>query len=193
LTAVSSNENPSRVKVTVEDSGIGMSQDNVKKLFTSYTHIEFEGRQKMNPTGVSLGLNIASNLVELLAPLGRTTIDVKSELGQGSASCFFLENKELTEEKQNDSLEVAEELPGAKLTTFSPKLQKTNTSTSLTRLVSRNMDSERASEESPKKCSCPKILIVDDNPFNTMAFETILESLEIECESVCSGSSAINS
>jgi len=31
-------------------------------------------------------------------------------------------------------------------------------------------------------------MIADDNPFNTMAFETILNSLEIKCESVYNGS-----
>jgi len=56
------------VQVSVEDSGIGISQENQQKLFSNYTRIEFEGRQKMNPTGVGLGLNIASNLAELLDP-----------------------------------------------------------------------------------------------------------------------------
>jgi len=36
-----------------------------------------------------------------------------------------------------------------------------------------------------------KILIVDDNPFNIMALETILESLEVKCDSVKSGSVAL--
>jgi len=34
-------------------------------------------------------------------------------------------------------------------------------------------------------------LVVDDNPFNTMAFETILGSLDIKCDAVYSGSLCI--
>jgi len=40
-------------------------------------------------------------------------------------------------------------------------------------------------------CSCPEILIVDDNPFNTMTFEAILSSLDIKCDPANGGSSAI--
>jgi len=61
-------EHTSWVKIVVEDSGIGITQENQNRLFTNYTRIEFEGRQEINPTGVGLGLNIASNLAELLAP-----------------------------------------------------------------------------------------------------------------------------
>ena len=43
----------------------------------------------------------------------------------------------------------------------------------------------------PTSCTCAKILVVDDNPFNTMAFETILSSLKIKCDSVYSGACAI--
>ena len=47
------------VQIQVEDTRIGMAEDNVKELFTNYTQIEFEGRQMMNSTGVGLGLNIS--------------------------------------------------------------------------------------------------------------------------------------
>jgi len=46
--------------------------------------------------------------------------------------------------------------------------------------------------EKETQCSCPKILIVDDNPFNIMAFETILNSLEVKRESVYNGKEAID-
>jgi len=42
-----------------------------------------------------------------------------------------------------------------------------------------------------KKCNCAKVLIVDDNPFNTLAFDTILGPLEIKSESAFNGNSAI--
>jgi len=64
-------ENPSKdVKISVQDSGIGMTKEDTKKLSSDYTHIEFSGRAEINPTGVGLGLNIAYNLAKLLGPKG---------------------------------------------------------------------------------------------------------------------------
>jgi len=48
-------EEISWVKITVEDSGIGIDQESLQKLLTHFTHIEFEGRKSMNPNGVGLG------------------------------------------------------------------------------------------------------------------------------------------
>jgi len=169
------------VKISVEDTGIGMSQENVKKLFTNYTHIEFAGRQTMNPTGVGLGLNIAYRLVKLLAPSGHKTIVVKSLSNKGSTFSLVLENQEQPEESQyledlNNSLKIADELPGVIKPLLFSKL-KTNSSHSESLLNS--------------PCGCPKVLVVDDNPFNIMAFETILGSLNIQCDSVYSGPAAL--
>jgi len=48
-------EEISWVKITVEDSGIGIDQESLQKLLTHFTHIDFEGRKSMNPNGVGLG------------------------------------------------------------------------------------------------------------------------------------------
>jgi len=53
----------------------------------------------MNPTGVGLGLNIASNLKELLASEREQGIRVTSVPNQGSIFTFFLENKEMDHEE----------------------------------------------------------------------------------------------
>jgi len=201
LTAALREDNS--VKICVEDSGIGMTEENVKKLFSNYTHIEFEERQKMNPTGVGLGLNIAYNLAELLAPEGHQGIVVESILNKGSTFTFVIENKEeapmpmLVEDGELSNLDdsscqkVDDERPGVIYPKILPKIQRTNMSTSAASLVvGKRMESESFLVET-SMCSCPKILVVDDNPFNMMAFETIVTSLGIKCESVYSGSSAI--
>jgi len=193
LTAKPIFEASSWVKISVEDSGIGMSQENVKKLFTAYTHIEFKERQVMNPTGAGLGLNIAYNLAELLAPKDEEGINVFSVPNQGSIFSFVIENKEVqlpTLECSDLSIEVANELPGVIKPIFNFKKPATNMQTSVIPFTTRAFySSESIVIESV--CSCAKVLIVDDNPFNTMAFETILSSLGIKCESVYSGKSAI--
>ena len=91
LKATMSIQASQSVEISVEDTGIGMSEENVKKLFTNYTHTGFAGRQTMNPTGVGLGLNIASRLVRLLAPMTHQTLSViVSHLLQTMAPSFLL-------------------------------------------------------------------------------------------------------
>jgi len=196
LTATPVSGNP-WVQISVQDSGIGMSQDNVQKLFGSYTHIEFEGRQIMNPSGVGLGLKIASNLSDLLAPKNHQGISVESIPGQGSTFTFIIENKEISPLELDDDLHdleksqelahnVADEAPGNIQPMSFWKLQTCFTTSSLI-----PPEPEPTAKAKTDSCSCPRILIVDDNPFNTMAFETILGTLEIKCDSAYSGSSAI--
>jgi len=183
------------VQITVQDSGIGMGQENIQKLFTNYTHIEFEGRQNMNPTGAGLGLNIAYNLALLLGPKDHHGIEVRSVPGQGSTFTFILENRqdvivdpEGLIKNQENSCEVADESPRFMKSLFFAKLQTSISGSSYSMIPILEKNHSQSSS-----CSCPKILIVDDNPFNTMAFETILDSLNLKCDSVYSGSSCIKS
>jgi len=172
------------VKIIVEDSGIGICQNNLRKLFSSYCMIEFDGHKSINPARVGLGLNIASNLPDLLAPKEHPGISVNSVPGQGSIFSFILENKEvspthLLHENISSSFEIAEELPKyIKL----PSIQKGNSRGSACKVVPLTIR---------EKCVCPKILIVDNNPFNIMAFETILNSLNLKCSSAFRGSAAL--
>jgi len=179
------NQQHQWVKIVVEDSGIGISQENMKKLFSNYTHIEFEGRQIMNSAGVGLGLNIAYQLVQLLAPKGHQGIDVLSTPNKGSVFSFIIEDKEEVRPQSQDnfpddwnrSRQTSEELTGDKKPMLFQKL--------------KTLDTSDPDELLTGTCSCPDILIVDDNPFNTMAFETILSSLDIKCDPAYSGLSAI--
>jgi len=177
---------PSWIKITVEDSGIGMTRENIRKLFSKYTHIEFEERQIMNPGGVGLGLNIAYNLAQMLGPKGHEGITVESTLDQGSIFTFILENKQdkiLPDHQDLD--EIAEEISPPVTAILLPKTKRGVIPNTLT----RNGRSE--TEPLLDICLCPKVLVVDDNPFNIMAFETILGSINIKHDSVYSGQNAI--
>ena len=70
----------------------------------------------------------------------------------------------------------------------SPKTIKSQISISLPPFTAYTYQSEPLIEET---CSCAKVLVVDDNPFNTMAFEAILKYPDVKCDSVFSGPSAI--
>jgi signal transduction histidine kinase len=72
----------SSVRCEVEDTGIGMTPEEVDKLFTKFWRAEDE-RVRDQP-GTGLGLNIAKNLVELHGG----QIEVKSQKGTGSTFAF---------------------------------------------------------------------------------------------------------
>lgn len=72
------------LKFTVEDTGIGIPQGQMEKLFKPFTQIDESSSRKYGGTG--LGLVIVKNLVEILG--GKISVD--SQVGQGSSFSFTL-------------------------------------------------------------------------------------------------------
>jgi PAS domain S-box-containing protein len=79
------------IKVVVSDSGIGISQENVKKLFSSFSQIEDSTTKTFGGTG--LGLSISKELCRLMGG----DIGVFSALGLGSSFWFTFEADETDE------------------------------------------------------------------------------------------------
>lgn len=84
-----------RLKISVEDTGIGIPEEEQKKLFKEYTHIENHNRSTMNPNGAGLGLMIANSLALLLGPTssGSKGLEVTSKVDVGSTFTLILEEK----------------------------------------------------------------------------------------------------
>ena len=74
-----------RLKFDVSDSGIGISQENIKKLFTPFTQADETTTRKFGGTG--LGLTICKTLTEAMG--GR--IWIESQEGYGSHFIFEIE------------------------------------------------------------------------------------------------------
>ena len=70
------------ISFSVKDSGIGLTPENINKLFNSYSQAEASTSRKYGGTG--LGLMICKNLTELMGG----TIGVDSEYGNGSTFWF---------------------------------------------------------------------------------------------------------
>ena len=75
------------VRTRVSDTGIGMSQDYMTKIFEAFTREQNTTKSKIAGTG--LGMSIVKNYVELLGG----TIDIESELGKGSTFTVTLKHR----------------------------------------------------------------------------------------------------
>ena len=75
------------VRTRVSDTGIGMSQDYLTKIFDAFTRERNTTKSKI--AGSGLGMSIVRKYVELLGG----TIDVESELGKGSTFTVTLKHR----------------------------------------------------------------------------------------------------
>ena len=75
------------VRTRVSDTGIGMSQDYLTKIFDAFTRERNTTKSKI--TGSGLGMSIVKRYVDLLGG----TIDVESELGKGSTFTVTLKHR----------------------------------------------------------------------------------------------------
>ena len=75
------------VRTRVSDTGIGMSQDYLTRIFEAFTREKNTTRSKIAGTG--LGMSIVKRYVDLLGG----TIQVESELGKGSSFTVTLKHK----------------------------------------------------------------------------------------------------
>lgn len=71
---------------TIEDTGIGMSGDDLKHIFNEFEQAPGGNKSSINQQGAGLGLSIAKTLVESQG--GR--INVKSKLNEGSSFTVYL-------------------------------------------------------------------------------------------------------
>ena len=84
-------EDQTQLNICVKDSGIGMTQEQLDKVFQEFTQADESITRKYGGTG--LGLSICQSLVSMFG--GR--IQVSSELGQGSE--FMSTYPQIIEEK----------------------------------------------------------------------------------------------
>jgi CheY-like chemotaxis protein len=79
-----------RIYFEIEDTGIGISKDNLQNLFKLFGKLE-QSNSKINQHGVGLGLAISQNLVERLNDhIPGENIRVESQPGRGSKFYFCL-------------------------------------------------------------------------------------------------------
>lgn len=82
---VSQNDGKIKLAFSISDSGIGMTQSQIKKLFNAFTQADVSTTRRFGGTG--LGLTITKNLVDLMG--GNLTVE--SVYGEGSVFSFEIE------------------------------------------------------------------------------------------------------
>ncbi len=78
--------------VKVQDTGIGIKEEDIEKLFNAFERIEEERNRTIEGTG--LGMNITQQLLHLM----KSSLEVESVYGEGSTFSFELEQKVMNRE-----------------------------------------------------------------------------------------------
>ncbi len=94
-------QNKATLQFSVQDSGIGMSQEEISKLFQPFTQADSSTTRKYGGTG--LGLTISQRLVHLMGG----EIKASSAPGQGSAFTFSL-RLQIANRQEEETLQLPE-------------------------------------------------------------------------------------
>jgi len=79
-----SREEDNRVKIAIEDQGVGIPVDVQPRVFQRFFHVDQIGQHLFG--GIGIGLSIARQVIKQ----HHGTITVQSEVGQGSTFCVYL-------------------------------------------------------------------------------------------------------
>ena len=90
------SDEPGILEISVTDTGIGIKEDDLEKLFKRFARLE-ENRNR-NIEGTGLGLHITQQFVSMM----NGTIDVKSEYGKGSVFTVRIPQKTAGSERMGD-------------------------------------------------------------------------------------------
>lgn len=95
ITVEVKNISNTHVKFSVKDTGIGIDEQSLKKLFTPFYQVDGSSSRRYGGTG--LGLSICKQLVELM----NGEIEVKSEIDVGSEFNFIIPLEQIEQEELN--------------------------------------------------------------------------------------------
>jgi CheY-like chemotaxis protein/anti-sigma regulatory factor (Ser/Thr protein kinase) len=208
------------IKISVIDTGIGISEENQKLLFEPFTRFDIgeETRTKLNQNGVGLGLSIAHALASQLSVNLNDDIrgiKIQSIIGEGSKFSLIVENHLIIPFKSsllhnNRKPHSSCSLSGSDLDSpscdkiyefttealESPSSRgpiKMNSDVSLLHRTNPILNSKlMMTTDNIPLCTCNIILEVDDDSFNVMAMEVILKKLNLRCDIAFNGQQAID-
>ena len=168
--AIHESKNKIKLHFCVEDTGIGLTNEQIGRLFTAFTQADGSMTRKYGGTG--LGLAISKQLVELM----NGEIWVESEYGKGSSFQFNMEFDKDINDLKSRHLEY-------------PDLQGK-------RVQPKGIGSKEDNEDGQIKYQSilinKNILLVEDNEINQLVAKDILEGAGIHVSIASNGEEAIN-
>ena len=197
------------LKVSISDTGIGISEENKAKLFKAFEKIELGEKSVLNAQGVGLGLVISNNLVLSLGPEDASNaIKVESEANKGTTFTFWIidHSPERSEKRKRNDISIrSEDLCSEMKERMNSSSENENLETLhcfLPKKTLASVCSEKKCLDQPntpriltssrnKASETPQILIVDDDIFNICALQMILSKLGYTCDAAYNGEQAI--
>ena len=211
---ISTKKSDERIlKISIIDTGIGISEENKGKLFRAFEKIDLGEKKSLNTQGVGLGLVISNSLVLSLGPDDASnTMRVESEVNKGTSFTFWIIDKspQRIEKRNRDDdtsirsedicSDMKERLNSSgenenmeTLNSFLPK--KTLSSLSSGKQISLGVESFKTpritTDEEANLQQSASILIVDDDIFNICALQMILSKFGYTCDAAYNGEQAI--
>ena len=206
--------NPSYLSVSVQDTGIGMSESEIQVLLAELENPALIVESDKKSKGIGLGLKISNYLIKHLEPKNKEYSGLKIESFEGKGSCFSfqIENKvfELEELDDIDELRL-DDSPGNNVEEFQDDMSGSDIS-SLNELDKKyNKFAESYSSfkriDSPfkqifasnksitnqenNKSIIKDVLVVDDDPINILGLRLLLSKLNLSIDAVYNGQQAI--
>lgn len=155
------------ITISIADSGIGIAKDKHQEVFEKFSQIDNTSSKRFGGTG--LGLSIISEFVSLMDG----DIELVSEPGKGStfSLCFYLDKADPLPPCDDDKVEQLPSSSSASGSTGSA----TSTSVANTDQPYRSLN----------------VLVVEDNPVNSLIAEKFILQLNHHCEIANSGREAL--
>jgi signal transduction histidine kinase/CheY-like chemotaxis protein len=151
------------IRSVVKDTGIGIQQEDIPRLFTDYNQVNTKSNRIIEGTG--LGLSITKRLVELMGG----EISVESEYGKGSA--FTVRFRQYAVDIETIGKDIAQNLMDFRYT------------------VQQRHDNERFVRSYIPYAT---VLVVDDVPTNLDVAKGMMKSYGMRIDCVSNGQAAID-
>ena len=176
--------------ICVQDTGRGISEENIKKLFTKFERLDIERNTTVEGTG--LGLAITKSLVEMMG--GK--INVQSQFGIGSM--FMVQIPQKISKLSSTNVETIVVHQG---TSNLPKItddliiENDNSNNNLTNINNNNNNNINTTNfvnNLSTNNSGRRLLLVDDNKLNIKVAMRALEPLNLDIDTCENGKEAID-
>lgn len=167
--------NVTRLIISVEDTGIGIKEDKINKLFDKFDRLEVEKNTTVEGTG--LGLAITKKLVELM----NGKIVVQSKFGEGSKFSVSLDQRIVKDKKELEKTGVIEldniEFSGKKILVVDDNIVNLKVASRLLEKYKLSITESPSGKDALEKISKEKydLILLDDMMPGMSGTETLNE------------------